>query len=124
MAGKISDFIIQKLMASEQPQQQPQGIPPREAAQAAPASPQSQGQPATMPPPQGGGQGGVDPMVDDIAKKLATLEGSPDQKYQIFVQLVPQIVQAFMMRMQQEQQGGQGGGQYDVTGQNGAMAPQ
>ena len=119
MAGKISDFIIQKLMASEQPQQQPQGIPPQEAAGVAPGP--SQGGPAMMPQPQGGGQGGVDPMVDEIAKKLATLEGSPEQKYNIFVQLVPQIVEAFMMRMQQEQQGDQGGGGYTVqTGEMGA----
>jgi hypothetical protein len=113
MAGKISDFIIQKLMASEQQPHQSQELPSPEAVAGSAPGPA-----ATMPPPQGGGQGGVDPMVDDIAKKLATMEGSPDQKYQILVQLVPQIAQAFMMRMQQEQQGGQGSG-YDV--QSGGM---
>jgi hypothetical protein len=117
MAGKISDFIIQKLMASEQKPQQSQEIPSPEATAGTAPGP-SQGQPAMMPPPQGGGQGGVDPLTDEIAKKLAILEGDPAQKYQILVQLIPQIAEAFMMRAQQEQQGGQGSG-YDV--QSGGM---
>jgi len=117
MAG-ISDFIMKKLLGEAQASQSP-------------ATPQGQPSEQMAPPPNQGAQpsagpgpgSDVDPLVDDIAKKLATLEGSPEQKYQIFVQLVPQIAQAFLTRMQQGQ--GQGaaqppqGGGYDA--QSGGM---
>lgn len=92
MAG-ASDYIIKQMMgaAGEQP---PEGA----------AMPQQQGQVATMPQQQG--QGGVDPKVDAIAQQLAMVEGTPEQKYKIFAQVIPQIVAAFTGG---GQQGGQGG---------------
>jgi hypothetical protein len=49
------------------------------------------------------GQGGavqpqgpqVDPQIDMIAKKMALLKGKPEDKYKIFIQLLPQILEAF-----------------------------
>jgi hypothetical protein len=71
-----------------------------------------------------GGPGGqqIDPKVDFIAKKLATLTGSPEEKYGILVQLIPQIVDAF--GPQQDQGQPPPGAGYDVSGQVGAMPPQ
>lgn len=40
-------------------------------------------------------QATVDPQLDVIAKKMALLKGKPEDKYQIFVQLLPQILQSF-----------------------------
>lgn len=37
----------------------------------------------------------VNPDIDNIAKKMALLKGKPEEKYQIFINLLPQILQAF-----------------------------
>jgi len=112
MAGRISDLIIKKLIESQ-------------GGQGGPAAPDIRAAMAD------GGGPAVDPMVDFIAKKLAMLDGSPEQKYQILVQILPQIADAFLMRAQQAAAAGPGGSapsaappQYGITSNMGGYPQQ
>lgn len=37
----------------------------------------------------------LDPRIDMIAKKMALLKGKPEEKYSIFVQILPQLLEQF-----------------------------
>mgnify|MGYP001192684078 FL=1 len=105
--GRVSDYIIQKLLSEGQKSRNSESVIP-------PGYAQQQGQQYSPGPSQeelmqlaaaqGGNAGnaaqggaatpqGTDPRVDFIAKKLALIEGSPADKYQIFIQLLPQIAE-------------------------------
>jgi len=105
--GRVSDYIIQKLLSEGQKSRNSEGV-------ISPGYAQQQGQQYSPGPSQeelmqfaaaqGGNAGntaqggaatpqGIDPRVDFIAKKLALIEGSPADKYQIFIQLLPQIAE-------------------------------
>jgi hypothetical protein len=62
-----------------------------------------QGQGGPMQEQQQGPQ--IDPQLDMIAKKMALLKGNPEDKYKIFIQLLPQLLQQF--GGMQEEGGGQ-----------------
>ncbi len=81
------DYITQQLQADAGQQgAMQQGVPSY--------PPQEMGAGAPGPGPQPG-QGQVDPRLDYIAKQLATLQGSPQEKYAIFVNLIPQLIEMF-----------------------------
>ncbi len=131
MAGRISDLIIKKLIESQGGQGGP-AAPDIRAAMAdggGPAMAQTGVSPADQAQIDGPAGEQVDPMVDFIAKKLAMLDGSPEQKYQILVQILPQIADAFLMRAQQAAAAGPGGSapsaappQYDITSNMGGVS--
>ena len=69
--------------------------------------------------PQQGGQGQpqVDPKMDMVAKKMALLKGSPEEKYMIFIHLLPQLLEEFGGGATKEAQAGQEGN-LDVSQSN------
>jgi len=113
MAG-ISDYIMRQLMAGQRQQAEAESVA-REANGPAVQDQLEQGQP--VPPDQAASQQ-VDPRIDYIAKRLAMVEGRPEEKYQIFVSVLPQIIEAFTAQMQGGAGPEQGGGtsQYEVGG--------
>lgn len=128
--SRVSDFIIQKLLSEGQKSGPAERFPsPGAVQQQGPGPSQEEmmqlaaaqgGQGGMMP---GGPEaGGVDPKIDFVAKKLAMLEGSPEEKYQILMQILPQIAAVLGPGMAEAAQGPPPGqDQYDVSGQMGAM---
>jgi len=89
---------------------------------------QDGGQVQMQAPVQGQGQGQgapeVDPLIDTVARKMAVFEGSPEEKYSIFVQLFPMLMNAMAERAAQGQQGGgpvPGVEGYEVSGNVGGL---
>ena len=113
MAG-ISDYIMRQLMAGQKQQAEASSVA-REANGPAVQDQLERGQP--VPPDQAASQQ-IDPRIDYIAKRLAMVEGRPEEKYQIFISVLPQIIDAFTAQMQGGAGPEQGGGapQYDVSG--------
>jgi hypothetical protein len=74
-----------------------------------------------------GGQGGppqqeqVDPKLDMIAKKMALLKGKPEDKYMIFIKLLPRLLEEFRT---QEAEGKPGMEDYEMMNRLGPMSPQ
>lgn len=118
MAG-IQDYIVRRLLAGQQGEAQREAPQPPARVQTANAQ--------MAAPEQAAGQG-VDPRVDFIAKKLALIEGAPEEKYQIFVQILPQIVEALGASAANAvnaasvapNKAAPGGDQYEVTSNMGA----
>ena len=63
----------------------------------------------------------IDPQLDMIAKKMALLKGKPEDKYKIFIQLLPQLLQQFGTP---EAQGADPREGYMVQDKLGQMPPQ
>lgn len=99
--GKIADYIAAQMGQGQVAQGQGAQVQ---------ASRQEMAQGAG---PQQGAE--VDPLIDTVARKLAVLEGSPEEKYAIFVQLFPMLMNAMAERAVQGGQVAPDGG-YDVSG--------
>lgn len=51
----------------------------------------------------GAGQQQVDPRLDNAAKQFAMMKGSPREKYAMFVQLFPALIQELTQQQGQQQ---------------------
>lgn len=109
MAG-ISDYIMMKLLNEKREVQKPERAPEEiQNEQVSPEGPPGPAGPVIMP-----AQGSqLDPRIDFVAKKFATIGGSPAEKYEVFIQLIPQLLDAFS-QPPQASPGPEPGAGYDV----------
>jgi hypothetical protein len=65
----------------------------------------------------------VDPQLDMIAKKMALLKGKPEDKYMIFIKLLPQLLKEFSTSKAGEAEGADPREGYDVVDNFGQAYP-